>query len=61
MEFLFTLAVLLTGIKYIRKLENRIDQQSEKIYTLEQLLEMNLIKDGKEKTNEAGEAEKAEA
>lgn len=60
MEFLFTLAVLLTGIKYIRKLENRIDQQSEKIYTLEQLLEMNLIKDGKEKTNE-GEAEKAEA
>lgn len=60
MEFLFTLAVLLTGYKYIRKLENRIDQQNEKIYTLEQLLEMNLIKDGKEKTTE-GEAEKAEA
>lgn len=61
MEFLFTLFVLLTGAKYIRKLENRIDQQAEQISGLEQLLEMNLIKDGKEKQTETGETEKAQA
>ncbi len=49
MEFLFTLAVLLTGWTYIRRLENRIEECREEIFTLQQLQEMNLIKDGKEK------------
>lgn len=52
MGFLFSIAVLITGYIYIRKLENRIDDQNDKIYTLEQIINMNLMKDEKEKTSQ---------
>lgn len=61
MEFILTLFVIFIGITYVRRLEKKIDVQDQKIFILEQLLEMNLIKDGKEKQTETGETEKAQA
>lgn len=49
MGFGFTLVVLTLGACYIRKVENRMKVQDAKIFLLEQLLEMNLIQNGKEK------------
>jgi hypothetical protein len=60
MEFMVTLLVIAIGWTYMRKLENKVDTQADRIYILEQLLEMNLIKDGKEKT-ETSESKEAKA
>lgn len=59
MEAIITIAIILIGITQMRRLERKVKNQGEKIYLLEQLLEMNLIKDGKEQTEktEAGKAE----
>jgi uncharacterized membrane protein YhiD involved in acid resistance len=63
MEALVTIAILMIGITKFRQLERKVRNQAEKIYTLEQLLEMNLIKDGKEKdkASEATDAKEAKA
>ena len=58
MEFGVTLIVLILGATYIRKLEKRIEVQDSKIFTMEQLLEMNLIKDEKEKSKTTKKAVK---
>lgn len=50
MGFGFTLVVLTLGACYIRKVENRMKVQDAKIFLLEQLLEMNLIQNGKEES-----------
>jgi len=52
MEVLFTIAVLTIGITKFRQLERKVRNQAEKIYTLEQLLEMNLIKNEEKKTDQ---------
>lgn len=51
MEFILTLFVLAIGATYIKRLENKIKVQDEKISEIEQLYEFNLIKYGKEKTS----------
>jgi hypothetical protein len=61
MEFGVTLIVLILGATYIRKLEKRIEVQDSKIFTMEQLLEMNLIKDEKEKSKTTKKAVKGKA
>lgn len=60
MEVLFTIAVLTIGITKFRQLERKVRNQAEKIYTLEQLLEMNLIKNEEKKTDQI-EGEKIKA
>lgn len=61
MEFGVTLIVLILGATYIRKLEKRIELQDDKIFTMEQLLDMNLIKDEKEKSKTTKKAVKGKA
>jgi hypothetical protein len=61
MEFILTLFVIFIGITYIRRLEKKIDVAESKIFTMEQLLEMNLIKDGKKEKVKTRRAQKAKS